>query len=57
MHLEAAYGDPWYWNGLGAGYLLETTTNIEETLPYFIMVAIFCGSAMILFYALFGRKQ
>jgi len=43
--------------GLVAGYLLETNTNMEEPLPYFIMVAIFGGVAMILFYAIFGRKQ
>ena len=43
--------------GLVAGYLLESNTGMQEELPYFIMVAIWGGLAMILFYAFFGRQQ
>ena len=43
--------------GLVFGHLLETHTSMGAELPYFIMVAICGGAAMILFYILFGRKQ
>ncbi|MBL7964992.1 MAG: polysulfide reductase NrfD [Flavobacteriales bacterium] len=43
--------------GLVTGYLLETYAGMPEPLPYFIMVALFGGLALVIYYMQFGRRQ
>lgn len=43
--------------GLVGGYVLEASTSMEAPLPYFIMVAIFGGLALVVFYYRFGRVR